>query len=47
MKTSTLTSMGTEEQHPDKSVFVAPTNEIKILSDEDLFSACNGRTAHK
>lgn len=48
LKTSTLVNSGAEVQLSNKdTVSIVPTTCMKIISDEELFKACNGRTAHK
>ncbi|XP_065372047.1 G patch domain-containing protein 4 [Calliphora vicina] len=48
LQAATLTNLGDEIENPDK----IDTNDIevtkvKVLTDEELFKACGGRTAHK
>lgn len=45
MKSATLTNEGQEVEFEHKRV-ISPVI-MKIVSDEELFKACGGRTAHK
>lgn len=49
IKTSKLTQNGTEdlEMKTEDSANTSEHSFFKVLTDEELFSACGGRTAHK
>lgn len=47
LKTSKLTSEGIEEYNTASIVEEAPKKKFEAMTDEELFAACGGRTAHK
>lgn len=48
LQSATLTNLGGEIENPDKiDVNDIEVTKVKVLTDEELFKACGGRTAHK
>ncbi|XP_037805648.1 G patch domain-containing protein 4 [Lucilia sericata] len=48
LQAATLTNLGGEVENPDKiDVNDIEVSKVKVLTDEELFKACGGRTAHK
>ncbi|KAI8130567.1 hypothetical protein FF38_11807 [Lucilia cuprina] len=48
LQAATLTNLGDEVENPDKiDVNDIEVSKVKVLTDEELFKACGGRTAHK
>lgn len=48
LQAATLTNLGGEVENPNRiDISDIEVSQVKVLSDEELFKACGGRTAHK